>query len=501
MTRFLPRPTTVLSGILLLMITAALLACQSQTNTNEQSTPNTANSGAPSALSTEGASLPTTVPEGESQSSGRGAELPTGTPEPTCPAASGEIAILPPTQTSEETDREALVALFEATDGDTWDNSGLWAGSRTIGDWPGVALDDSGRVVELNLGKRGLRGELPRELGNLTSLTLLDLQENQLTGQIPSNFGNLANLETLYLSENQLTGEIPADIGNLRNLTALGLTGNRLCGELPPDLGDLVNLTELNLSENQLTGEIPPELGGLVNLTELNLSGNQLTGEIPPELGDAGSRTLLGLSRVNSVLESQTALDLSNNLLNGEIPGDLDKPWRHFDLSGNQFSGCVSDYLRDLGARSDWERRIGDFLAGLPVCEASDPNDKATLVAIYNEVGDPGWPGWLGREPIGEWWGVSTDREGRVIDLHFGDYTSNPAKFAGDIPAELSNLTLLRSLNLRDSALTGVIPPELGNLESLRILALDYNELMGRYRPNWATSQTWNTWLSATTAN
>ena len=66
-----------------------------------------------------------------------------------------------------------------------------------------------------------------------------------------------------------MTGEIPPELGSLSNLTELSLDNNQLTGEIPPELGRLSNLTGLSLWGNQLTGEIPPELGGLSNLTEL----------------------------------------------------------------------------------------------------------------------------------------------------------------------------------------------------------------------------------------
>ena len=57
-----------------------------------------------------------------------------------------------------------------------------------------------------------LSGAIPPELGNLTDLTVLGLEQNQLTGEIPAELGNLVNLYTLLLAENQLTGCAPAEL-------------------------------------------------------------------------------------------------------------------------------------------------------------------------------------------------------------------------------------------------------------------------------------------------
>ena len=65
----------------------------------------------------------------------------------------------PLAQTSAATDKDALLAIFNATDGPSWDDSGTWAGRAPIGDWPslGVTTDEDGRVVQLivNLGGSG----------------------------------------------------------------------------------------------------------------------------------------------------------------------------------------------------------------------------------------------------------------------------------------------------------------------------------------------------------
>ena len=126
----------------------------------------------------------------------------------------------------------------------------------------------------------------PPELGSLSNLTYLNLQDNRLSGKIPSELGNLSNLEWLILNLNWLTGPIPPELGNLSNLEELTLSYNLLSGEIPPELGRLSNLTDLGLSGNQLTGPIQSWLGSLSNLEKLWLAGNQWTGCIPAGLRD-----------------------------------------------------------------------------------------------------------------------------------------------------------------------------------------------------------------------
>ena len=180
-------------------------------------------------------------------------------------------------QTTATTDREALVALYQATDGDNWTNNRNWLENARLGTWHGVTTDRNGRVVELDLSENELRGTIPPELGTLSNLEALNLSVNQLRGEIPPELGNLISLEVLDLFENQLSGMIPSELGNLTNLVGLALFDNNLRGTIPPELAELTNLQWLILSENQLSGPIPPELGRLPDLEWLYLWGNQLS--------------------------------------------------------------------------------------------------------------------------------------------------------------------------------------------------------------------------------
>ena len=70
-----------------------------------------------------------------------------------------------------------------------------------------------------------MSGEIPPELGSLSSLEWLELNSNQLSGEIPPELGNLSNLIWLELSNNLLTGCIPESLRNsqVNDLPNLGL--------------------------------------------------------------------------------------------------------------------------------------------------------------------------------------------------------------------------------------------------------------------------------------
>ena len=77
-----------------------------------------------------------------------------------------------------EPDREALVAIYNATNGEFWARRQDWLSNAPIGTWYGVTTNDSGRVTELDLSENRLVGEVPSELGNLASLQELYLWDN-----------------------------------------------------------------------------------------------------------------------------------------------------------------------------------------------------------------------------------------------------------------------------------------------------------------------------------
>lgn len=57
-----------------------------------------------------------------------------------------------------QTDRKALVALYNATGGAEWKQSQGWSSNAALSQWYGVEVNTEGRVVSLSLGRNNLRG-------------------------------------------------------------------------------------------------------------------------------------------------------------------------------------------------------------------------------------------------------------------------------------------------------------------------------------------------------
>ena len=185
------RYVTLLSVVLALALTAALAACGSDEPSGVTGPDRTAST--PTETPSSPTRTPTTPVSGDAPTA-TVAPRPTATTAP--PAASG----------SAETDREALVALYNATDGDNW------LSDAPLGEWEYVTTNDDGRVTELDLNFNGLSGEIPAELGSLSNLGGLYLHDNSLSGEIPAELGSLSNLRGLYLARSGLSGCVPSSL-------------------------------------------------------------------------------------------------------------------------------------------------------------------------------------------------------------------------------------------------------------------------------------------------
>ena len=403
-------------------------------------------------------------------------------------------------------DRENLIALYNATNGPNWTNKTNWLSDAPLDEWHGIETNEAGRVVEIRLTQNNLQGTIPIELDQLDMLETLSFFVNRLSGTIPKELGSLENLGSLWLSENDLSGTIPPELGKLRNLWQLGLAGNRLTGSIPLEFSQLANITTLFLGQNaglcvpentqlnawfdeiQDKDEIPrckvidiEALAGFYHATggqdwtnkknwlsdaplsdwygvttdiegrvaELNLADNNLIGLLPHEVADL------------------TNLRVLNVAFNSNLAGSLPTRLSELDLEHLVLNGTNLCALEDAGFQS-WLATVTEET--LNTCEDLDTVALIALVGLYNSAGGSNWEhntNWLRQAPLGAWHGVTTDANGKVTELDLSNNSLN-----GSLPAALSSLSDLKVLNVSENpGLTGPLPQSFKsfNLETLSL--------------------------------
>ncbi|KAK8972104.1 hypothetical protein V6N11_061912 [Hibiscus sabdariffa] len=117
-----------------------------------------------------------------------------------------------------------------------------------------LAGDAWNYAIGISFTTKGLETEFEKLL---TIWTTVDFSNNQFLGEIPKTLGELHSLIVLNLSHNCLTGSIPSSLGDLSELESLDLSSNQLHGRIPTELNNLRFLEVLNLSHNHLKGTIP----------------------------------------------------------------------------------------------------------------------------------------------------------------------------------------------------------------------------------------------------
>lgn len=360
-----------------------------------------------------------------------------------------------------ETDRLALVAIYNQANGSNWMVN--WVVPGNPGDspcgWDGVTCA-GGRVTRLNIFNPSA-ATLAKEIGNLTELTHLDIATEYFgpgfVGTIPSELSNLTKLEYLNILGNNFNvseeykigsltslkelhmtahGDVPASFVNLVNLErcimgrfgpmdgtvtmafpnlvcqwpkirVLRMAGVEFTTAIPSQIGNLTTLDTLELTRYNgfssvsvaAGGNIPSEMGNLVNLKYLNISYNGLTGSIPASFNN---------------LTNLTKLDLSFNKLTGPIPNILGIP-ASADVRINDnafnFSGMEANISR-LDAYGNQEKFL--LYAYLPLRTSSSSEGARTAVKSATLIAENA--GGIKANNTYKWY-----KEGVLIATTFGD--------------------------------------------------------------------------------
>ncbi|MHC0439215.1 hypothetical protein [Flavobacterium sp. 3-210] len=375
-----------------------------------------------------------------------------------------------------QTEKDALLAIYNNSGGTNWINKTGWDFSTPVISWNNINKTGwygvevtNGHITKLDLSYNNLVNTIPSEIALLSNLQILYLNNNKLSGNIPSQIEFLVNLQDIRLGFNQLNGTFPLEILKLNNLKYLSLTRNAFTGNIPSDIKLLNNLIAIDLSFNQFTGNIPTQIGELANLESLQLYRNEISGEIPSTIG---------------LLTNLKYIDLGTNKLTGTLPEELSNLTNllQVTLGSNKLSGSIYP-IRTLTNLTYLQLEYNEFTGVIPT-EISMFNNLQHLLMAGNKLN-----GSIPNEIIqltnlvylrlsqNNLSGNIPTQIGQLKKLTNLDLSGN--QLEGSIPKTIGELTLLQDLRFGANKLTGPIPSEINLLTNLTVFHVQYNKLTG----------------------
>ncbi|KAL5854014.1 hypothetical protein ACOSQ4_003816 [Xanthoceras sorbifolium] len=334
-----------------------------------------------------------------------------------------------------------------------------WSTSASVCSWIGVTCGvRHHRVTALNISYLGLTWTIPPQLGNLSFLALLSINNNNFYGSlpyelarlrnVPSSIFNISSLQELSLKRNHLSSIVNVSSAG-SNLMSLDLSENVFEGEIPSfisesipkEIGNLSKLNTLSIGYNKLQGQIPSLIFNISSLSIIELTNNSMTGDLPHNI--CSHQRPSALKRVL----------LSENQLTGTIPYNL---WRcreltDISLSYNQFTGRIPKEIGNL-------TKLKELYIGYNKLQGTIP---------YNL--------WKCRELIDVHW---TNNQLRgSIPREIGNMTS--LKYLSGIPGEIGSIPNLELLDLQVNNLDGHVPATIFNISTLKLLSFASNKLLG----------------------
>ncbi|KAL2935275.1 hypothetical protein RDABS01_018393 [Bienertia sinuspersici] len=398
--------------------------------------------------------------------------------------------------TQERREREVLLNLKSFLEEKNRVNRGIYSQwnqhSSNHCTWQGISCNpNTFRVVEIDLSKSSLNGEISGNFSSLSELSSLDLSGNTLS-VIPDDLNGCKSLKYLNLSHNTIGGEL--NLSGLSSLEVLDLSVNKIRGEIRYSFPAICsNLRVLNLSANNFTGSIDGCFDSCPKLEYVDLSANKFFGHVWHGLSkvkgfDVGENKFSGsiypwFFEGNCSLET---LDLSENSFSGDFPGEISncKKLSTLILAKNNFSGRVPDSLGSISSLKMLILGANNFSRKIPETLLQCKNLQF-LDLSSNKLGSD-IPRILGRltelrvlvlhdNSFSE--GLNSSGVLRLPNLRRLDLSFN--NFSGDLPVGISKMVNLQFLDFAYNHFSGKIPPEYGSLNQLLALDLSFNKLSG----------------------
>ena len=254
-------------------------------------------------------------------------------------------------------DSLVLVKVYTVADGANWKESRRWNLEKPMDQWPGVKLNEEGRVIEMSITNgtvSTVEWELPSEIADLKELSTLQAVGSRVKGEFPEFLYDMTKLTKLVLNGNNITGSFSDKVANWTELANLYINNNKqFGGTLPAAFGSLKKLVNLNIAQTAISGAVPAELSACESLQNFMAYETQIT-SIPdnwdqwPALkiiqiyGNKGLECPLPSSIGNA--KNVTSLQMYNCNFTGNIPesyAKLPAACKQLYINGNRLQGVV----------------------------------------------------------------------------------------------------------------------------------------------------------------
>ncbi|USN57192.1 MAG: hypothetical protein H6766_01670 [Candidatus Peribacteria bacterium] len=131
---------------------------------------------------------------------------------------------------------QALLDLYDSTDGANWYTNTNWDTDSDICGWYGLSCDYGDIVPHVNqvsLGYNNLIGTLPASLADVTYMQYFSLSDSGITGSLPDSRSAWSNIYSFQISDTQLTGSLPDSWSAWSNINDFDVRNNQISGVLP----------------------------------------------------------------------------------------------------------------------------------------------------------------------------------------------------------------------------------------------------------------------------
>ena len=278
---------------------------------------------------------------------------------------------------SRYTDSLALVAIYNVADGANWKASRKWELEKPMPEWPGVKLNEEGRVIEVSITNgtvTTVEWELPAEIANLTELEIFQAVKSKVKGEFPEFFYSLTKLTRLVLNDNNITGSFSSKVGDWTEMTNLYVNGNaQFAGSIPVELSNLKKLVNINIAKTAITGAVPAELSGCEALASFMAYETAIT-SIPDNWDQWPALKVVMLYGCTALecplpasignMKKVTSLQLKNCNFTGNVPesyANLPATCNQLFINGNKLQGVVPAAVKAHANWTKWKPETNIF--------------------------------------------------------------------------------------------------------------------------------------------